>query len=107
MGLFDRRAEKILNRKENVVRERISLKDIKNFPPKLWLVFIICVAYYVTVTPFVGLATYVPYKCVHALDGFIMIVIGAAVGSYHSPSNTLSFTCSLFPPGCFLWISMD
>jgi len=36
--------------------ERISLRDIKDFPLKLWLVFIICVFYYVTVFPFIGLA---------------------------------------------------
>ena len=36
--------------------KRISLKDIKDFPLKLWLVFIICVFYYVTVFPFIGLA---------------------------------------------------
>ena len=37
--------------------ERISLWDIKDFPLRLWLVFIICVFYYVTVFPFIGLAT--------------------------------------------------
>ena len=36
--------------------ERITLQDIMNFPVKLWLVFIICVCYYVTVFPFIGLA---------------------------------------------------
>lgn len=57
LGLFDRRAERILKRKENGTGEQISLKDIKDFPLRLWLVFIICVAYYVTVFPFIGLAT--------------------------------------------------
>ena len=59
LGLFDRRAERILKRKENGTGEQISFKDIKDFPLRLWLVFIICVAYYVTVFPFIGLATYV------------------------------------------------
>ena len=59
LGLFDKRAEKILKRKENGTGEQISLKDIKDFPLRLWLVFIVCVAYYVTVFPFIGLATYV------------------------------------------------
>lgn len=36
--------------------EKISLRDIKDFPVKLWLVFLVCVAYYVTVFPFIGLA---------------------------------------------------
>ena len=59
LGLFDKRAERILKRKENGTGEQISLKDVKDFPLRLWLVFIICVAYYVTVFPFIGLATYV------------------------------------------------
>ena len=59
LGLFDRRAERILKRKENGTGEQISFKDIKDFPLRLWLVFIVCVAYYVTVFPFIGLATYV------------------------------------------------
>ena len=36
--------------------ERISLRDIKDFPLRLWLIFLVCVAYYVTVFPFIGLA---------------------------------------------------
>ena len=36
--------------------ERISLKDIKDFPLRLWIIFLVCVAYYVTVFPFIGLA---------------------------------------------------
>lgn len=39
--------------------ERISLKDIKDFSLTLWLVFFVCVFYYVTVFPFIGLASYV------------------------------------------------
>jgi len=56
LGLFDKRAERITKRKEEGTGERISLRDIKDFPLKLWLVFIICVFYYVTVFPFIGLA---------------------------------------------------
>ena len=59
LGLFDLRAERILKMKENGTGEQISFKDIKDFPLRLWLVFIICVTYYVTVFPFIGLATYV------------------------------------------------
>ncbi len=56
LGLFDWRADKILKRKDQK-QEKISLRDIKDFPLRLWLIFIICVAYYVTVFPFIGLAT--------------------------------------------------
>ena len=37
--------------------ERISLWDIKDFPLRLWLVFIIGNFYYATMYPFIGLAT--------------------------------------------------
>ena len=56
LGLFDLRAEKLLKRKEGKVGEVIRLKDILRFPLSLWLVFAICVLYYVTVFPFIGLA---------------------------------------------------
>lgn len=59
LGLFDWRAERILKRKDNRTPEKISIWDVKDFPLRLWLVFIICVAYYVTVFPFIGLATLV------------------------------------------------
>jgi hypothetical protein len=57
LGLFDWRAEKILRRKEGQTQDKISIRDIKDFPLRLWLLFIICVEYYVTVFPFIGLAT--------------------------------------------------
>lgn len=60
LGLFDWRAGKILNRKAKE-GEKIRIKDIKDFPLQLWLLFIVCVTYYVTVFPFVGLATLVVY----------------------------------------------
>ena len=56
LGFLDRRAERITQRKAKQSEERISLRDIKDFPLTLWLVFIICVAYYVTVFPFIALA---------------------------------------------------
>lgn len=56
LGLFDKRAAKITKRKEGE-GERISLRDIKDFSLALWLVFFVCVFYYVTVFPFIGLAT--------------------------------------------------
>ncbi|XP_065887478.1 major facilitator superfamily domain-containing protein 1-like [Dysidea avara] len=55
LGLFDRRAAKILRRDEAKTGEVINIKDILYFPMSLWLIFLICVLYYVTVFPFVGL----------------------------------------------------
>lgn len=54
LSFFDKRAEKILkNRKPS--EETVNLKDVKDFPLTMWLMTIICVAYYVTVFPFIGL----------------------------------------------------
>ena len=35
--------------------EVIRLSDVKDFPLNLWLIFIICVAYYVAIFPFIAL----------------------------------------------------
>ena len=35
--------------------EVIKFTDVKDFPLSFWLLSIICVAYYVTVFPFIGL----------------------------------------------------
>ena len=35
--------------------EVIKLTDVKDFPLSLWLIFIICVGYYVAIFPFIGL----------------------------------------------------
>lgn len=35
--------------------EVIKLTDVKDFSLPLWLIFIICVCYYVAVFPFIGL----------------------------------------------------
>ncbi len=59
LGAFDWRAERITKRKESGTGEKISIWDVKDFPLRLWVIFIICVAYYVTIFPFIGLATYV------------------------------------------------
>ena len=56
LGAFDWRAEKITRRKESGSGEKISIWDLKDFPLRLWVIFIICVAYYMTVFPFIGLA---------------------------------------------------
>ena len=61
LGQFDRRAEKILKKNSDTESvemdlEKISIKHILKFPLKLWLLIVICVIYYVTVDPFLGLA---------------------------------------------------
>lgn len=65
LGLFDRRAEKIIKREgelesdENTnFREKIKIKDIVKFPLKLWLLITVCVMYYAAVDPFLGLSVY-------------------------------------------------
>uniref|UniRef100_A0AAY5EY73 Lysosomal dipeptide transporter MFSD1 n=1 Tax=Electrophorus electricus TaxID=8005 RepID=A0AAY5EY73_ELEEL len=35
--------------------EVIKLRDVKDFPVQLWLIFFICVGYYVAIFPFIGL----------------------------------------------------
>ncbi|XP_076838241.1 lysosomal dipeptide transporter MFSD1 isoform X2 [Brachyhypopomus gauderio] len=55
LAFFDKRAEKILNKEQGKTGEVIKLKDVKDFPLQLWLIFIICVGYYVAIFPFIGL----------------------------------------------------
>ncbi|KAG9348315.1 hypothetical protein JZ751_002050 [Albula glossodonta] len=78
LGFLDKRAEKILNKEQGktvpwlsftgqcvteVIRachflflgEVIKLTDVKDFSLSLWLIFVICVAYYVAIFPFIGL----------------------------------------------------
>nr|XP_019944196.1 PREDICTED: major facilitator superfamily domain-containing protein 1 isoform X1 [Paralichthys olivaceus] len=55
LGLLDKRAERILNKEQGKTGEVIQLTDVKDFPLPLWLIFIICVGYYVAIFPFIGL----------------------------------------------------
>ncbi|XP_030633537.1 lysosomal dipeptide transporter MFSD1 [Chanos chanos] len=55
LGYLDRRAERILNKEQGKTGEVIKLTDVKDFPLQLWLIFIICVGYYVAIFPFIGL----------------------------------------------------
>lgn len=50
------RAARILKRGDGETGEVIQVKDILQFPFSFWLMCIICVAYYVAVFPFIGLA---------------------------------------------------
>ncbi|XP_056297624.1 major facilitator superfamily domain-containing protein 1 [Pseudoliparis swirei] len=55
LGFLDKRAEKILQKEGRGAGEVIKLTDVKDFPFHLWLIFIICVCYYVAIFPFIGL----------------------------------------------------
>ncbi|KAL0973069.1 hypothetical protein UPYG_G00198490 [Umbra pygmaea] len=55
LGFLDKRAERILNKESRGTGEVIKLTDVKDFPFPLWLIFFICVGYYVAVFPFIGL----------------------------------------------------
>ncbi|KAJ0022022.1 hypothetical protein NQD34_009512 [Periophthalmus magnuspinnatus] len=55
LGFLDKRAEKILHKEQGKTGEVIKLTDVKDFPACLWLIFIICVGYYVAIFPFIGL----------------------------------------------------
>ncbi|CAB1348818.1 unnamed protein product [Coregonus sp. 'balchen'] len=55
LGFLDKRAERILNKEQGGTGEVIKLTDVKDFPFPLWLIFIICVGYYVAIFPFIGL----------------------------------------------------
>ncbi|EGD80621.1 major facilitator superfamily transporter domain-containing protein 1 [Salpingoeca rosetta] len=55
-GWLDKRAARILKRGDGETGEVIQLKDILDFPVSFWLMCVICVAYYVAVFPFIGLA---------------------------------------------------
>ena len=55
LGLLDKRAEKIVENRIVNKEGPIKLKDIIHFPLALWVIFLICVFYYVTVFPFISL----------------------------------------------------
>ncbi|XP_034024171.1 major facilitator superfamily domain-containing protein 1 isoform X2 [Thalassophryne amazonica] len=55
LAFLDKRAEKILHKEQGKTGDVIKLIDVKDFPFPLWLIFLICVAYYVAIFPFIGL----------------------------------------------------
>uniref|UniRef100_A0A3Q2THR0 Lysosomal dipeptide transporter MFSD1 n=1 Tax=Fundulus heteroclitus TaxID=8078 RepID=A0A3Q2THR0_FUNHE len=54
LGFLDKRAERILHKEQGKTGEVIKLTDVKDFSLALWLIFIICVFYYVAIFPFIG-----------------------------------------------------
>ena len=67
MAYFDKRASRILRKDEAKTGEVIRLTDIKDFPMSTWLIFLICVTYYVAVFPFIGLGL-VYFQAKYSLD---------------------------------------
>nr|KAF6478110.1 major facilitator superfamily domain containing 1 [Molossus molossus] len=55
LAYLDQRAERILHKEQGRTGEVIKLTDVKDFSLPLWLIFVICVCYYVAVFPFIGL----------------------------------------------------
>ncbi|XP_076824533.1 lysosomal dipeptide transporter MFSD1-like [Clavelina lepadiformis] len=55
LAYLDRRAERMLGREKTGQEEVVKFTDVKDFPLQLWLIFLICVGYYVAVFPFIGL----------------------------------------------------
>jgi len=55
-GYLDKRSARLLGRLEKKSEEVIKISDIKTFPMSFWLVCLVCVAFYVTIFPFIALA---------------------------------------------------
>ena len=55
MAYFDKRAEKILHRDPIGTGEVVKFTDVLYFGGDFWLVSFVCVLYYITIFPFVGL----------------------------------------------------
>lgn len=56
LGWMDRRAQRILERNDNPGGEVAKLSDVRTFKMTFWMVSVICVAYYVSIFPFISLS---------------------------------------------------
>lgn len=52
---MDKRAQRITMRNDNPTGEQAELSDVKTFKVTFWMVSLICVAYYVSIFPFIAL----------------------------------------------------
>uniref|UniRef100_L7LXT9 Lysosomal dipeptide transporter MFSD1 n=1 Tax=Rhipicephalus pulchellus TaxID=72859 RepID=L7LXT9_RHIPC len=57
LAILDRRAQRIMGREDAMTGEVVKLTDVRYFPKTFWLLCFICVSYYVTIFPFIGLGT--------------------------------------------------
>lgn len=55
MAFFDKRAQRILKKEQASTGETVNLTDAKDFSLSFWFLCLICVAYYVTISPFTAL----------------------------------------------------
>lgn len=57
LGAMDKRAERLLQRQVTRTDEQIKFSDVKKFCLNFWILSAICVCFYMTIFPFVGLAS--------------------------------------------------
>ena len=57
VAFLDKRASRILEREEVKTGEKIKFTDVKDFKTEFWLLTIICLCFYVTIFPFIALAS--------------------------------------------------
>ncbi|XP_029824763.2 major facilitator superfamily domain-containing protein 1 isoform X1 [Ixodes scapularis] len=57
LAVLDRRAAKILKREAAQTGGVVRLQDVRDFPRTFWMLCFVCVSYYVTLFPFIGLGT--------------------------------------------------
>lgn len=55
LGVQDKHAERILNRKQNEDEDVVKVSDVKYFPLSFWLTTFTIVFYYSAIFPFVAL----------------------------------------------------
>lgn len=71
----------------SILGEVIKLTDVKDFPLSLWLIFIICVGYYVAIFPFIGLGQWVLHQT-HTHTHTILCLCLASVCFFRSERCT-------------------
>ncbi|GCC36294.1 hypothetical protein chiPu_0014787 [Chiloscyllium punctatum] len=81
IAYLDKRAERILKKDQGKTGDVVKLKDVKDFPLSLWLIFIICVCYYVAIFPFIGLGNivYIISAPASPVLGFLVDKVGKNV----------------------------
>ncbi|XP_066912299.1 lysosomal dipeptide transporter MFSD1-like [Clytia hemisphaerica] len=78
MAFFDKRAARILKKQDAQTGEEIRITDVKDFPLSVWLIFIICVTYYVAVFPFISLGL-VYFEAKYDLDASKANIVNSLV----------------------------
>lgn len=56
LGALDKKRSNALRLSAAVTGEKVKFLDVLTFPLSFWLISLICVAYYVAIFPFIGLA---------------------------------------------------